>query len=298
MKYHFDTSTLFIRGKFRAASTGIAGGLRSVSTLLNHTIPAGRTREDPEKVLEFIVSESGIDREFFGLLTEVPVQQCCILQYDYVTVFITAAVRREPGANAGTINIIVCSNEGMGDAALLETIMVTTEAKAEALTAMGFPLTGTPTDAVIAGSEGSVKHLYAGRLTGTGRRVREAVLHGLPEAIRRHDTVDPSSSSSFFIFSRFKGEHWVELSPHNCPYFPCHFPGQRCDFCYCPFYPCEDENYGQWVESSKGGKIWNCARCTLLHEPEIADYLKEFPLSSRAELIHVRDAKKKLKITL
>jgi adenosylcobinamide hydrolase len=223
----------------------------------------------------------------------VPVQHCCILQYDYVTVFITAGVRRKPPTNAGTINIIVCSNEGMEDAALLETIMVATEAKAEALTAMGFPLTGTPTDAVITGCEGSVKHRYAGRLTGAGRRIREAVLHGIPEAIRRHDAADLSSHSSFFIFSRFKGEHWVELSPHNCPYFPCHFPGQRCDFCYCPFYPCDDENLGQWVESSNGGRVWNCARCTLLHEPEIADYLKEFPLSSRAELIRLRGIKKK-----
>jgi len=293
MRYYFDTSTLFIRGNFRAASTGIAGGIRSVSTIINQTVPAGWSHEDPEKELEFIAAGSGIDRGFFGLLTAVPVQQCCILQYDYVTVFITAGVRREPPANAGTINIIVCSNEGMEDAALLETIMVATEAKVEALLAIGLPLTGTPTDAVIVGCEGGVQHRYAGRLTDTGRRIREAVLHGIPEAIRRHDAADPSSRSSFFIFSRFKGEHWVELSPHDCPYFPCHFPGQRCDFCYCPFYPCGDENLGQWVESSNGGRIWNCARCTLLHEPEITDYLKEFPLSSREELIRLRDIKKK-----
>ena len=154
MRYYFDTSTLFIRGNFRAVSTGIAGGIRSVSTIINQTVPAGWSHEDPEKELEFIAAGSGIDRAFFGLLTAVPVQQCCILQYDYVTVFITAGVRREPPANAGTINIIVFSNEGMEDAALLETIMVATEAKAEALLAMGLPLTGTPTDAVIVGCEG------------------------------------------------------------------------------------------------------------------------------------------------
>jgi adenosylcobinamide hydrolase len=293
MRYHFDTSTLFIRGKFRAASTGIAGGIRPVNTLMNHTVPASWIHEDPEKKLEFIAAGAGINQEFFGLLTAVPVQQCCIIQYDYITVFISAGVRREPPANTGTINIIVCSNEGMEDAALLETIMVATEAKAEALQAMSLPFTGTPADAVIAGSEGKIRHRYAGRSTDAGRRIREAVLHGIPEAIRRHDTADPSAFPSFFIFSRFKGEHWVELSPHECPYFPCHFPGQRCDFCYCPFYPCGDENLGQWVESSNGGKVWNCARCTLLHEPEVADYLKEFPLSSCAELIRLRDIKKK-----
>ena len=64
----------------------------------------------------------------------------------------------------------------MEDAALLETIMVATEAKAEALQTMGLPLTGTPTDAVIAACEGEIKHRYAGRLTETGRRIREAVL--------------------------------------------------------------------------------------------------------------------------
>jgi adenosylcobinamide hydrolase len=297
MRYYFETDTLFIRGKFRAASTGIEGGLRSVSTIINHTVSPDWNHENPEKELEFIAANAGIAREFFGLLTAVPVRHCCILQYDYITVFITAGVRREPPADTGTINIIIISKEGMGDAALLETIMVATEAKAEALLAMGLPLTGTPTDALVVCSEGEIQHRYAGRLTDTGRRVRDAVIHGMPEAIRSHDATDLSRNASYFIFSRFKGEHWVKLSSHDCPYFPCHFPGQRCDFCYCPFYPCADENLGQWVESTNGGGVWNCAQCTLLHEPEIADYLKEFPLSSRAELIRLREIKRNKKIT-
>lgn len=294
MRYYFDTSTLFIRGTFRAASTGISGGIRSVSTLINHTVSAGRSHEDPKKELEFVAAGAGISHDFFGLLTAVPVQHCCVLQYDSVTAFITAGIRREPPINAGTINIIVCSNEGLGDAALLETIMVATEAKAEALLEMGLLLTGTPTDAVIAGCEGSVKHRHAGRLTDTGRRVRETVLRGIPQAIRRHDAPERPTHSSFFIFSRFQGDHWVEWSPHDCPYFPCHYFGQRCDFCYCPFYPCGDENLGEWAESSHGGRVWNCARCTLLHEPEIADYLKKFPGASLTELKHLRNFKKEI----
>ena len=94
---------------------------------------------------------------------------------------------------------------------------------------MGLPLTGTPTDAIITGSEGNVIHRSAGRLTDVGRRVRETVLYGIPEAIKRHDAPDRSADSSFFIFSRFQGEHWVEWSPHNCPYFPCHHPRQFTD---------------------------------------------------------------------
>jgi adenosylcobinamide hydrolase len=292
MRYYFDSGTLFIRGSFHAASTGITGGIRQVSTLLNHTVPKVWNHKEPEKELEFIAAAAGINQDFFGLLTTVPMQHCCVLQYDFITVFITAGVRRELPENAGTINIIVCSSEGMEDSALLESIMVVAEAKAEALQAMDLPLTGTPTDALIIGCEGTIKHRYAGRITDPGRRIRESVLHGVPEAVRRHDAAD-LSPPSFFIFSRFKGEHWVEWTPKDCPYYPCHFPGQRCDFCYCPFYPCGDEKLGTWEESSNGRKVWSCAQCTLLHEPEISDYLKKFPEASLMELIRKRERAKK-----
>lgn len=296
MRYYTDTSTLFIRGDFRAASTGTAGGIRSVSTLFNHTIPLENDHQDTEKELELVVAAAGINCDAFGLLTPVPVSQTVVLQYDFVTVLITAGIRREPPASTGSVSIIVCSREGMADSALLETIMVATEAKAEALQAMGLPLTGTPADAVITASEGAVAHRSAGRLTGVGKRVREGVLHGIPEALRRHDApVESGRAPAFFIFSRFKGEHWIEWTPDNCPYYPCHFAGQACDFCYCPFYPCSDEALGQWVDSMNGGKIWNCARCRLLHEPEIADYYKRFPGASRDELMRLYEKGKKEK---
>jgi len=284
MRYFTDTNTLFIRGTFRAASTGINGGIRPVSTLFNHTVPVGWKHTEPGKELERVAAGAGLAPAFFGLLTAVPVQQCCVLQYDFVTVFITAGIRRESPESTGTINIIVTSSEGIEDSALLETIMVATEAKADALAALGLPLSGTPTDAVIAACEGEVKHRYAGRITELGRRVRGAILHGIPLAVQRHDSGIQGSQPSFFIFSRFKGEHWVEWTPKNCPYYPCHFEGQNCDFCYCPFYPCGDESLGQWSAGSNGNKVWNCAGCTLLHEPEIANYLKKFPLSSVTEI--------------
>jgi adenosylcobinamide hydrolase len=286
MRYYLENNTLFISGSFRAASTGIAGGIRSVSTLFNHTVPAGWDGGDPERELGVVAAAAGIGPDLFGLLTAVPVQQSCVLQYDFITVFITAGIRREPPSTAGTINIIVCSNEGMEDAALLETIMVATEAKAEALLTLDLPATGTPTDAVVTACEGDVRHRFAGRLTGAGMRVREAVLHGIPEALGRHDTGLLSNRPAFFVFSRLQGSHWLEWKPGTeCPYYPCHFNGQACDFCYCPFYPCRDEGLGQWVESSNGGRVWNCAGCTLLHEPAVAEYFKKFPHASREELL-------------
>jgi len=293
MRYYLDSGTLFIRGAFRAASTGISGGIRSVATLLNHTVLPDWDGSDPEKEIGLAAAGAGIGPDLFGLLTGVPVRQACVLQYDCITVFITAGIRREPPADAGTINIIVHSSEGMEDAALLELIMVATEAKTEALLALDLPLSGTPTDAVITACEGETVHRYAGRLTEPGLRVREAVLHGIPEALRRHDGEISSGGPAFFVYSRLQGGHWIAWSPHECPYYPCHFKGQSCDFCYCPFYPCRDESLGQWVESSHGGRVWNCAACTLLHAPAVAAYLKKFPGASREELMKFATGQKR-----
>jgi adenosylcobinamide hydrolase len=290
MRYYLDKNTLFIRGPFRAASTGIYGGIRSVATLFTHTVPPGWDGTDPGKEIELVAAGAGIGPDLFGLLTAVPVHEACVLQYDFITVFITAGIRREPPSGDGAINIIVHSSEGMEDAALLEMIMVATEAKAEALLALDLPLSGTPADAVIGACGGDPRHRYAGRRTEPGLRVREAVLYGIPEALRRHDAGISPGRSGFFVFSRLQGGHWIEWSPHECPYYPCHFRGQSCDFCYCPFYPCKDESLGQWVESSHGGRVWNCAACTLLHAPAAAAYLRKFPGASRAELVKLASA--------
>lgn len=287
MRYYSDTNTLFIRGTFRAASTGISGGIRSVSTILNHTQTPVADAAAVEKNLDAIVTAAGLERNYFGLTTSVPVHQTCIFQFDFITSFITAGIRPEPPADRGSINIIVTSSRGMGDAALLETIMVAAEAKAEALQGMDLPLSGTAADAIIAacGEETKMCHRSAGRVTEAGKRVREAILYGLPETIQRHDAKINGDRPAFFIFSRIKGDHWIEWTMKDCPYYPCHFPGQSCEYCYCPFYPCLDETLGQWAASSNGGRVWNCARCRLPHEPEVAAYLKKFPGASRQELM-------------
>ncbi len=293
MRYSLESDTLFIRGSFRAASTGVNGGIRSVSTLLDHMPGAGLPAEDPHKVLEIVAAGAGIGPDYLGLLATVPAGQGCVLQYDFITVFVMAGIPGEGQSGAGAITILVTSTEGMSDAALLETIMVATEAKAEALLARGLPLTGTPADAVIAACEGEERHPAAGRTTDAGTRVREAVLRGIPEALLRHERAVQASRPALFIFSRIRGEHWVGWSPENCPYYPCHFTGQACDFCYCPFYPCMDENLGQWAQSSGGGRVWNCARCTLLHEPAVARYLMDYPGASREELVRLAGTIKK-----
>ena len=90
----------------------------------------------------------------------------------------------------------------------------------------------------------------------------------------------------------------MEWSPVNCPYYPCHFPRQSCDFCYCPFYPCKDESLGEWSTGTTNGRVWNCSRCTLLHEPGVADYLKCYPDAPLEEAGSLQKETKKRKLFL
>jgi len=282
MRYYIRENTLFVRGNFRSLSTGAGGGIGSVSTLLNHAVEQGWDARDPIQELSAVISREGLPGDFFGLLSAVRMQHVCILQYDFVTVFISAEIH---GGSSGTINIIVYSSEGMSDAALAGAIITATEAKSEALRRRGHEVWGTPTDAVIVASEGPVIHPYAGVLTEVGMRIHAAILFGMPEALQRREGVVIRDAPSFFIYSRYGGDHWAEWLPKACPYYPCHFEGQRCEFCYCPFYPCGDESLGQWVRSaSRNGPVWNCAGCTLLHQPGIAHYLIQNPEASLREL--------------
>lgn len=64
----------------------------------------------------------------------------------------------------------------------------------------------------------------------------------------------------------------------TCEYYPCHFMGQDCTWCFCPFYPCEDvQTGGEWVQMKTGGLIWSCSDCFWLHTPEVAaELMTEF----------------------
>ncbi|GAB6285845.1 MAG: hypothetical protein STSR0009_20460 [Methanoregula sp.] len=290
MRYYLDPSTLFVRGAFRAACIDTADEIRTVTTLLLHTVPRDFGAVRRQRELARVVAEAGIGGAYAGLLTTVPVQHLCVLQYDHLTVFLVAGMDDNPAHAPCTTGIIVFSREGMEDTALKELLRVAGEARSLALKAAGYSTPGTSPDGVIVACEGAVTS-GNGRSAEDAERVREAIKKGVPEALRRSHAGGIVGVPGFFIFSRFKGEHWVEWTPDDCPYYPCHFAGQRCDFCYCPFYPCHNEDLGEWANGSNGGRVWNCARCTLLHEPRVADYLNKYPESSLKELMHLSQRK-------
>ena len=59
----------------------------------------------------------------------------------------------------------------------------------------------------------------------------------------------------------------------SCPYHPCHFTGQDCTFCFCPFYPCLDEDTGVMIKSKRGSDVWDCSPCLFVHRPDVAKFV-------------------------
>jgi len=59
----------------------------------------------------------------------------------------------------------------------------------------------------------------------------------------------------------------------ECEYHPCHYKGQNCSFCYCPFYPCNDTDLGSMKHSRRdNGDVWDCSQCLFNHRNEVVAY--------------------------
>ena len=63
----------------------------------------------------------------------------------------------------------------------------------------------------------------------------------------------------------------------SCEYYPCHFEGQDCTWCYCPFYPCGDSRTGGKIVLGKfsGRLVWSCEDCYWIHIPDVAKQVLE-----------------------
>ncbi len=71
----------------------------------------------------------------------------------------------------------------------------------------------------------------------------------------------------------------------NCEYYPCHhFEGQECTHCFCPLYPCRDQELGRFVRTKRGKRVWTCIDCRLVHMPKAAEYLASHPEASTKDL--------------
>lgn len=300
MMYYVMDRTLVVKGDFDGLSTGIDGGRKKVKAVLNHEVGKDFDHRDPVAYMDVVASKLGVERPYFSFITAVYMENLCIVRDQQVTAFITAGISNPfHDSMAGTINVILVIHGRMSDGALASTIITATEAKTKALFDMGLDFTGTTTDAVAVLADGRKTKAcepayfeYSGTGTDIGKSIYRCVKKGVAEGIKRqHGAINNKNHSSrLFVYAVSKdGPRWIEHPRDNqgkgkCEYYPCHFEGQDCTHCYCPLYPCEDPELGEWIKSSRGYAVWTCKDCILLHNKKTIGYLAKHPSASVSEL--------------
>jgi len=258
MRYYTKEGALLLRGLAFAAGTGLSPGGEVCHSIVFAPVPPTCPGMP---AVPLAAARAGLDgATTAGLATRVGVEHAVVTQYDGAMAFALAD----------------------GDAVLLVawTPASISSDDVEPLLAAIKEACPVPPSALLLAWDGREGAVRAGPL-------REAAAAAVAEARDRADS-PPGAGPAFFIYSRFGGGHWVGWTPEACPYYPCHHrEGQRCEYCYCPLYPCGDTSLGEEVASSSAGAVWNCSSCTLLHEPAVADHLARNPMATLAELKRV-----------
>jgi adenosylcobinamide hydrolase len=194
------------------------GGFGFHSCLVNRQVGTDYHQEDPiEEMNHFLLREGLRPEETAGMLTAAMVKDVGVSTQSwedtkktehgslqvcaYVTVGLSNKARAgnvQPAASLypGTINIVVLINGTLTDAAMVNSVITSTEAKTAALADLGVmvdsagisrPATGTSTDAVlIATTERGSFHRYAGTATQLGYCIGRAVYEAVTAAGRKY----------------------------------------------------------------------------------------------------------------
>ncbi len=60
-----------------------------------------------------------------------------------------------------------------------------------------------------------------------------------------------------------------------CEHFPCHKELEDCTFCYCPLYPCMNEERGGKYLRVGRRRVWDCSECSWIHQKIVVDKIFE-----------------------
>lgn len=293
MRYFLRDHAFVIRGRFTSLLTGVTGIAddeepRRISTVITTCLPGTHTPEDNRSFFDDFLRKKGFDTDAVGIALPSPAENFRVYAYDGIMVFIHAGANGFTGTDAGPgpVTVIVSSREPFPESGLKTLRDTAAEARDRAFTAAGLPAPDPEANPILICCESLVETPdEEERITRAQALVSETVAYGISDiwAVHEHN---PKRKIPFHIHSSIGGDRWTQWNPEGCPYYPCHpsCTAQRCDFCYCPLYPCGDESLGKWLERSNGGKIWSCEGCTLVHNPVVADYLSLHPEASVEEL--------------
>jgi adenosylcobinamide hydrolase len=170
------------------ASAPHGGGLGPRHWVINAEVPASYGRRDPDHHLRKLSVSLGLPGRGVGLLTAADVRSYCLEVDGGVEVAATVGLGHPilaasssdtaPTGGVGTINVVALIPERLSDGALINAVATATEAKGQALRALGLVATGTATDAlcVLCANAGR-PHAFGGPRSVWGARLARAV-HG------------------------------------------------------------------------------------------------------------------------
>jgi adenosylcobinamide hydrolase len=191
------------------AAAVLGGGLGTMRSWLNLSVPASYGRTDPGVHLRDEATAAGLPGPVVGMLTAAPLErwQQAVVGEAWVvaTVGVAHALaaaatrpRRLPWAMpspVGTINLLVVVAAPLTDAGLVGALQTAVEAKAQALAAARVPAanadawaTGTATDAICVACPPGARVPFAGPATTVGADLARAVLAAVQAGVaaQRH----------------------------------------------------------------------------------------------------------------
>lgn len=186
------------------------GGLQSVRHVLNLKVSEDETIiTEPADTLSAVCAELGLQQTCLGMMTAASMnslrQHTCWFGDLYFSAIVTvglgnarragdpADVEEDAVLPAGTINLVLCTNACLPPTALAEALMIATEAKVAALSALnirsaktGEIATGTGTDAIaILSDPVGIPLRYVGKHVPAGEILAQAVIVALTESLQR-----------------------------------------------------------------------------------------------------------------
>ncbi len=212
-----ESVIISLKEKYKVLSSAVAGGgLKTISDFIilkvDENYDGKKDKfEAPEITLKKFAYSKGIRKNFIGMMTSAKMESFREVEIENqsvkVSLFLTAGVSNAKRAGdkaeytninelkyeAGTINIICLINLPLTDEALVEAIMIITEAKSVALQMLNIKTydtktiaTGTGTDSIAVGCRiGKNGIRYCGKHTLLGEIIAKSVIKALLSSLSK-----------------------------------------------------------------------------------------------------------------
>lgn len=190
-KIEREEGYIVVHGDFKVLSSAVYnGGYVKARTIINLEVSED-FKGNAFELFNSFIKERGLEKkEVVGMMTAVPMNNAAIMEKGDITAIITA------GMEKSTVNIILLIKSNISQSAMVNMIIVGTEAKAAAFFDLGVKdengalFTGDSTDSMVIASygykEGEKEEIFAGKATELGRTVYEVIREGVKDAFLRY----------------------------------------------------------------------------------------------------------------